>query len=356
MSSTNYISKDNPLLDFIVNPRKRIYRHLLLFLFLGILIAFNAINIPKDMDKQILYILAGFYVFCMAVLYVNLYVLIPKLLFKNKYGSYFLSVLLTIVFVFLIVMAFTQLFSLHEYAEAEEVNTQSILSGFFTFFILFGSFIVSSTTIKLFQRWIIDTSHMRELEKNTMDAELEQLKNQITPHFLFNTLNNTNVLIQTEPQKASQTIMMLSDLLRYQLYDSTREKILLLSDIRFLSNFLNLEKIRRDKFEFAIVTEGDISNLLIPPLLFIPFVENAVKHSEGAKNGACIHLKLTLTVNRLDFVCINSKLEKGNESENRGGLGLANVRRRLDLLFGGKYHLDIHEKKDSYRVNLNIIL
>jgi LytS/YehU family sensor histidine kinase len=215
---------------------------------------------------------------------------------------------------------------------------------------------VSSTTIKLFQRWIVDTSHIRELEKNTMDAELEQLKNQITPHFLFNMLNNTNVLIQTDAEKASQTIMTLSDLLRYQLYDSTREKVFLSSDIRFLTDFLNLEKIRRDNFEFTIETEGDINNLLLPPLLFIPFIENAVKHSEGSKNTSCIHLKFTLTDGRLDFVCINSKPEKEKEKENTGGLGLANIRRRLDLLFGEKYRLNICEKKNSYRVHLNIIL
>jgi hypothetical protein len=100
-----------------------------------------------------------------------------------------------------------------------------------------------------------------ELEKNTMQSELELLKNQITPHFLLNTLNNANVLINTEPEKASDVVMTLSDLLRYQLYESTRENVLLSSDIRFLKDFLDLEKIRRNQFEYVITVNGN-SNIL----------------------------------------------------------------------------------------------
>jgi LytS/YehU family sensor histidine kinase len=244
----------------------------------------------------------------------------------------------------------------HEEIADEVLNTMNIIKAFLSFFFLFGSFLAASTAIKLFQRWIMDNFRIHELERNTMEAELEQLKNQITPHFLFNTLNNMNVLIQTEPEKASQTVMMLSDLLRYQLYDSTRAKVFLSSDIRFLTDFLNLEKIRRDKFEFTVATQGEINNLLLPPLLFIPFVENAVKHSQGGKKTSCIHLKFTIIDGELGFICINSMPEKGSEKEYVGGLGLANIRRRLDLLFGEKYQLNIHEKKNSYRVYLNIVL
>ncbi|MDR1339971.1 MAG: histidine kinase [Prevotellaceae bacterium] len=354
MDTANYL-KDNLLLDFIVNPGKRIYRHILLFSVLGLLILGNANAMPDNIDRHILYLVAGLYLCCIVVLYVNLYVLVPRLLFNNKYGKYFLSILSIIAVSFLMLAGSVGLFfSLHTHLseDIEEINMLSILDGFLSYFIVFGSFIASSTAIKLFQRRIMDNQRIYELEKNTMTAEMEQLKNQITPHFLFNTLNNTSVLINTDPEKASQTVMMLSDLLRYQLYDSVRETVLLSSDIRFLTDFLNLEKIRRDNFEFFIETEG-LTDLLIPPLMFIPFVENAVKHSAGSKISSCVHLKFSVKERELSFVCINSKPENPQQ-EKQGGLGLANIRRRLDLLYQGNYELTIQDKKNTYRVKLNI--
>ena len=355
MDTASHI-KDNPLLDFIVNPRKRIYRHILLFAVLGLLILGNANAMPENIDRHILYLVAGLYLCCIAVLYVNLYVLVPKLLFNNKYGKYFLSILSIITVSFLIVAVAVWLLPLHAHLseDIEEINMLNILDGFLSFFVVFGSFIASSTAIKLFQRWITDNRRIYELEKNTMMSEMEQLKNQITPHFLFNTLNNTNVLINTDPEKASQTVMMLSDLLRYQLYDSVRETVLLSSDIRFLTDFLNLEKIRRDSFEFSIETES-VTGLLIPPLLFIPFVENAVKHSAGSKYSSCVHLKFSVKEGELSFMCINSKPENPAKDK-QGGLGLTNIRRRLDLLYGNGYELNIEDKKNTYRVKLTVKL
>src|SRR6202000_1449787 len=117
--------------------------------------------------------------------------------------------------------------------------------------------LLPSTAFRLFQRSILDNQRIAELERISMQSELQQLKNQINPHFLFNMLNNVNVLTQQDPEKASQVLMKLSDLLRYQLYDSSREKVLLTADIRFLTDFLNLEKIRRDNFDFIVSKEGE---------------------------------------------------------------------------------------------------
>jgi LytS/YehU family sensor histidine kinase len=129
-----------------------------------------------------------------------------------------------------------------------------------------------------------------------MQSELELLKNQITPHFLFNTLNNTHVLINTDPEKVSDAVMTLSDLLRYQLYESMQEQVLLSSDIRFLKDFLDLEKIRRNHFEYTVTLHGH-SHLLIPPLLFILFVENAVKHSASGNRETFVNLEFAVGKN-----------------------------------------------------------
>lgn len=202
---------------------------------------------------------------------------------------------------------------------------------------------------------MIDRQFIHELEKSKISTELEQLKNQINPHFLFNMLNNANVLTKKDPEKASQVLMKLSDLLRYQLYDSAREKVLLTSDIHFLEDFLNLEKVRRDNFDFLISKEGDLSGLQIPPLLFISFVENAVKHNNDAAKSSYVHLYFNVKNNKLFFKCINSKpIVKA--VNNSGGLGLMNIKRRLELLFPQSHNLKIEDLKETFCITLNINL
>jgi LytS/YehU family sensor histidine kinase len=147
---------------------------------------------------------------------------------------------------------------------------------------------------------------------------------------------------------------MLSDLLRYQLYDSTRPAVLLASDIRFLTDFLELEKIRRERFEFSISDNSDVPNLLVPPMLFIPFVENAVKHSAGGTGGSFVHVTFRTVENALWFTCINSISGISNNGKTAGGIGLANVKRRLELLYGENFSLEMNKKKNSYHVNLQL--
>ncbi|WP_262713765.1 sensor histidine kinase [Pseudobacter ginsenosidimutans] len=163
------------------------------------------------------------------------------------------------------------------------------------------------------------------------------------------------MLTKTNPEKASQVLMKLSDLLRYQLYDSARDKVLLTSDIHFLEDLLNLEKVRRDSFDFLISKEGDLSGVQIPPLLFISFVENAVKHNNDATKSSYVNLYFDVRNNELFFRCVNSRpmLKPVN---NTGGLGLTNIRRRLELLFPATHDLHIEDDPERYSVTLTIKL
>lgn len=149
--------------------------------------------------------------------------------------------------------------------------------------------------------------------------------------------------------------MKLSDLLRYQLYDSARDKVLLTSDIHFLEDFLNLEKVRRDSFDFLISKEGDLSGVQIPPLLFISFVENAVKHNNDATKPSYVNLYFDVRKDELFFKCINSKPALKSIGST-GGLGLANVKRRLELLFPAAYSLTIEDDTEMYSATLTIKL
>lgn len=211
----------------------------------------------------------------------------------------------------------------------------------------------ASASIKFFQKWIVDKQRIHELETSKISTELEQLKNQINPHFLFNMLNNANVLTKKDPEKASQVLMKLSDLLRYQLYDSARDKVFLTSDIHFLEDFLNLEKVRRENFDFLISKVGDLNGVQIQPLLFISFVENAVKHNNDSANSSYVNLFFEVKNNELFFKCINSK-PTVKAVNNTGGLGLANIKRRLELLFPNLHNLKIDDYPETYCVTLSI--
>jgi sensor histidine kinase YesM len=162
----------------------------------------------ENIDRTIILMFAEMCVLCVGIIYLNLYFLVPKLLFKNCYGKYFLSVFFIITALFwLLIWAIFSSEKLIEETGNVSMGIMEYIDGYLSFIFIYGAFWGTSTAIKLFQRWIIDKSRIYELEKNTIQSELEQLKNQITPHFLFNMLNNTNVLIHTDPETASRVII-----------------------------------------------------------------------------------------------------------------------------------------------------
>jgi len=204
--------------------------------------------------------------------------------------------------------------------------------------------------MKVFKKWIGDIQHMNEIQQISLRSELEQLKSQVNPHFLFNTLNNLLVLTKTDPEKASLVLLGLSDLLRYQLYDSARDKIVLTKDIAFIHNLLSLEKIRKDDFTYEVHTEGNIEGITLPPFLFIPFVENGIKHGASTVGHCYLILRFRVENKRLIFYAENSKPPVSKPTV--GGIGLKNIQRRLELLYPGTHELTVTEEPSRYIVNL----
>ena len=165
-------------------------------------------------------------------------------------------------------------------------------------------------------------------------------------------INNANIMVDEEPEITSYILDKLDRMLQYQFNDSTQDRVLLSADIAFLTDFLALEKVRRDDFEYTVTTEGDMKETEVPPLLFIPFVENAVKHNQDVTHSY-VHLKFRQEEHLLSFECVNSKSSKPTKRD-VGGLGLANIRRRLDLLFESRHILDIVETETTYTVRLQL--
>lgn len=324
---------DNWIFQLLLLSKYRVLRHLLLISCIGLVLY----NSTAEIEEPLL--IFGLF---LSVFYLNMYVLVPYFLFTNKNALYILSVLAIISM---------GAIGGHFFNSSSESNDLNI--PLFSFFILV--LIAASASVKLFQKGIADKVLIDELEKSKTVAELEQLKNQINPHFLFNMLNNANVLTKKDPDKASQVLVKLSDLLRYQLYDSARDKVFLTSDIRFLTDFLNLERVRRDSFDFLISQEGNLSGIQIPPLLFISFVENAVKHNNDTSKLSYVHLYFEIRGNELSFRCVNSK-PSVKSTFPTGGLGLVNIKRRLSLLFPSSHQLEIDDKEDEYIVSLMLKL
>ena len=217
--------------------------------------------------------------------------------------------------------------------------------------------LVCSLAIRLIFRYYKNIQRMGELERSQMRRELEQLKAQISPHFFMNSLNNIHGMVEINPQKAQDMILELSGMMRHVLYESASPLIALSKEIDFLKNYIALMRERYTKDRVAIkyhFPDEKLTSLIhIPPLIFIVFVENAFKHGVNYQNDSFVHIDIAIDGSELTFCCLNSNPSTG-KVEGVGGLGLDNIRRRLDMLYADKYTLDIKKQIDYFNVRLII--
>jgi sensor histidine kinase YesM len=218
--------------------------------------------------------------------------------------------------------------------------------------------VFAASAIKLVKRNYQTERFSQELGKEKLDAELKFLKGQIHPHFLFNTLNTLYALTLQNSPKSSEVVLKLSHLLDYMLYDCNVELIPLRKEIQQMQNLIELEQYRYgDRLEVSFSVQGDVSVQQIPPLLMLPFVENAFKHGVSKEvEQAFISIDLLIKDQQLCLRVENSKAEEDNqtEAEYTKGIGLKNVSRRLDLLYGTQYDLQVFEEEETFMIVLKI--
>jgi len=216
-----------------------------------------------------------------------------------------------------------------------------------------------SLGLKVLERHSVTEKRQKELEKEKLNSELAFLKNQVSPHFFFNTLNNIYSLIEISKDDAQEAVLKLSKLMRYLLYESEQGKTLLSHEVDFMKNYIDLMKLRlSSKVELKIDFPDKLTEHHIPPLLFVPFIENAFKHGISYREKSFVHIALTSENDKITFQCsnsLNSKSEK-THSENHSGIGLENVKKRLNLLFPGSHTLKIDTSGNSFDVLLEIDL
>jgi LytS/YehU family sensor histidine kinase len=296
------------------------------------------------------YFLFAIILVCIGIVaYINLYFLIPRYLFAKKYAHYtgFLFVL-----VFLTASLITWVIS--------DLDLDSIdwSSRFVVTLIALTALALLTSGGKLLVEYLRKMMRFKEIENKQLKDELALLKEQIQPHFLFNTLNNLYGLItQDQNQKAAEITLKLSDLMRYLLESSKTDKVSLEKEIQFLEDYLSLEKIRLSKnTDIRFEVSGIVSDVFVAPLLFIPLVENAFKHGLKANKSDCFaHFSLSVQGKDLFFEAKNS-LGKSLENSLESGIGIANLRKRLQLIYPNNHLLDIQKSNDEYKVVLHIQL
>jgi hypothetical protein len=214
--------------------------------------------------------------------------------------------------------------------------------------------------IKNYIRTRSDHKRLLALEKENLEQQLEYLKYQINPHFFMNTLNNIHALVDIDPEKAKDTILELSKMMRFVLYEGDKKGVPLSREFDFIRNYITLMKLRyTDKVSIVIDLPAEVPDKQIPPLMLITFIENAFKHGISYQHPSFIDVRVTLSdpsapASRLSFTCRNSKADKPNEE--KGGVGLKNVKQRLNLLYDNNYTLNIKDETDVYNVELTIPL
>lgn len=212
--------------------------------------------------------------------------------------------------------------------------------------------------IKLYFKNERDQRGMAELERKNLAQQLQYLKYQINPHFFMNTLNNIHALVDIDPEKAKASIVELSKMMRYVLYEGDKSLIPLDKEVAFLHNYVRLMLLRyTDNVSVDLDIPDNMPSGQIPPLLLITFVENAFKHGVSYERTSFVNISMDVEDGRLLFTCVNSKQPAvGQAMPKEGGVGLKNVKQRLRLIYGDGYRLNINDGSDSYTVSLSLPL
>lgn len=338
-----------------------LFQHLLFWTTAGFLLVLPDINKPNhDTILVFLQNISTLLYIALAV-YINLILLIPKFLRKRRHFVFILFQLLNI-FLFFCLDIFSGIFlfnySYENYFDANLPALARYTILFLSEALLVSFFITTTTFIKLLRDWFTmqdNTLRLKEMERQKLESELQSLKSQINPHFLFNTLNNIYSLALDNSEKTPEMILKLSELMRYIIYDCREVKVPMRKEIEFIKNYISLEQLRlgqRTTVTFESEINGEIK---IAPLLFINFLENAFKHSSKS-DGSFINVSLKqISEKSISFVLENSKdTDTIQENNPYSGIGLENVKKRLELLYPKCYELEIIKKQNIFLIKLNI--
>lgn len=338
-----------------MKSRWQIFWHVFFWVvMISFLIFISQIDEKKINVNEILVVFVLFPFINISLFYINYLVLLPRFFHKKRYSIYAVIIVVTVILFgfgkYGIGLIFKQYVLIHSNGHAIGFGAYFLGTVFTSLFFLF-----LSTALKFAIDWFLNERIQRDLENQRLSAELAFLKSQINPHFLFNSLNSIYSLAYQRSATTPEAILKLSEIMRYMLYECNDNKVDLDKELQYLQNYIDLQKIRfSNKAYIDYKVEGKIQNQQIVPLLLIAFIENAFKH--GVANDPLTPIRLLIDVDEehLHFYIQNKK--HTNNRDASGGIGLNNVKRRLNLLYPDKYNLDIKDETDTYTVELSLVL
>jgi two-component system, LytTR family, sensor kinase len=309
---------------------------------------------PPDGIRPPIWILVCFNLLLAVFYFVNYYLLIPRLLTQRRRLGYGLSI--AGCFILLLLFIYTALKITHpNYKNADGLHPAYLASSLF-FMLIWAA----SSGVRLNFEYQAAEKRRKDSENARLESELGQLRTQLNPHFLFNTLNGIYTLTLAKNDMAPQALLRLSNLLRYVMADTNSDKVPLVQDLEHLRNFIELHQMRlTDKTPVTFTVNGDPAPHRIGPLLLLPFVENAIKHGSSTREYSPITLKMEIQPSELTFECTNfirQWQETPGLPAQSTGIGLENTRRRLDLLYPDQYKWQLLNDGETYTVKLTIPL
>ena len=288
------------------------------------------------------------------ITYLNLYYFMPRFLMRGRYVIYFILVILSLI-CYLVLQSIYDLY-LYGYIlgpTKKEIAFSAISYNIFATI----WYLILTVALKLSIDWYEQNKVLQEMRLQKLQAEVNYLRSQVNPHFLFNALNNLYALTLKKSDIAPSVVLKLSELMEYMLYESDEDFVPLEKEIKYLDNYLELEKIRQgNQAAITLRVTGKTDRCSIPPFLLLPLVENSFKHGiSKAVHNAYLHIDIMVTEIGLEVSIANNKLNF-HQAEQNGGIGLFNLKKRLELLYPGKHTLQITDQPDEFRVVIKIEL
>ena len=286
------------------------------------------------------------------IIYINLLVLIPRVAQQKKWLLYI--VLLAADLGFYVVLK-----------NGHDGYLTEVMGGSFrkgssdnTFYNLSIAvfYMAFSVALQLSREWYAQREHIRKIEVEKLNTELDYLKAQINPHFLFNSINTIYFQIDKHNSAARETLSAFSEMLRYQLYDCNGHEVPVEKEVMYLKNYVELQRLRKDDNYSIVFEEENIQGFLIAPLLLIPFVENAFKHVSHFQSGNQIRITMKKNDRKFSLSVFNTKDSTFTAQHDSHGIGLRNVKRRLELLYPNRYSLRVDNQADSFEIKLDLQL
>ena len=329
--------------------RNRTLQHLF-FWCLSFLVLLNVLKVSADVKKIDLIYTAVFHIPIVSVVYINLRLLFPRLLEKGRYLWYSFSVLA-------LVAVGSAFYLLLFDSWIDYIFEGYYFIAYYSFWdisLYFSIYLFTTSLLRLARGWF----RLQEIETEKNKAELKALHAQINPHFLFNSLNSIYALARKHSDEVPNKIVQLSDLMRHVIYDTETDFILLEKEVEMLKNYISLQNLRsRNQNQIQFALNGETEGKRIAPMMLLPFIENSFKHGiKGGGEDVFVRIKLDTDGDSLHLEVENSKGKSADPGSEQKGIGIENVRKRLDLIYPGKYNLKITEGECTFKVDLSIQL